>query len=147
MNNQLNTEGTYPAKVNKAELGESSKGTPFVRLDFETPSGEISAWKYCSDRALEYTLKDLKEALSFDGNFANLEQMHGKECSIVTEFEDDDKGQERLRVKFINAKGSGGGSALDENRKASLAAMLSQKAGYGSGGAAAQEEQVEDDPF
>ena len=128
MSKILNAAGTFPATVTAVDLGESSTGKPFVRLDFETEEGEISAWKYCSDAALPYTLRDFEEAFGFDGDFENLDQIKDKPCVIVTDFETDDKGKDRLRVKFINAPGSGKAASLDADKKKSIAQMLSEKA-------------------
>lgn len=101
---KIENPGRYPATVTSAEFGESGTGTPYFNLFFNTESGSIGAWLYLSDKALPYTIKTLREAFNFDGDFDTaVEQVKGKQCSITTDIEDDDKGVEKMRVKFINA--------------------------------------------
>jgi hypothetical protein len=123
---KLTEPGRYAATVTTVEFGESEKkGTPFINLYLNTEAGSIGAWLYLSDAALPHTVKTLRSAFDFDGNFETAdEQIKGKECSITVENEADDKGVERLRVKWINAVSS---SKPIENKESFLKA-LSQKA-------------------
>ena len=102
---KLENPGRYAATIQSAEFGESGSGTPFLNLSINTEDGAyIGAWLYLSEKALPNTVKTLRDAFSFDGNFETaVEQVTGKPCSITVEFEQDDKGNERLRVKWINA--------------------------------------------
>lgn len=102
---KIENAGRYPATVQSAEFGESEKGTPFLNLSLNTDDGAyIGAWLYLSEKALANSVKTLRDAFGFDGNFETvIDQITGKPCSITVEFEADDKGQDRLRVKWINA--------------------------------------------
>lgn len=122
----LNEEGRFVAKVTAAELGESSKGTPFLQLNFETREGSIARRLYLSEAAFDYSFKNLQEVFGFDGDFENLKQLVGKDCSITTENELGDDNKERLVVKWINGIG---GPKMDASARQSLAARLSARAG------------------
>jgi hypothetical protein len=114
-------------------------------LNFETDEGSIAGRVYLSDKAFERSLGVLKECFDFDGNFENLKPLVGQECSITTEFEDDQEGNPRLRVKWINPKG---GPKMDPNAKQSLAAKLSAKAGFAGNGGSGEDTVGDDDtPF
>lgn len=125
----LESEGRFTAKVTAAELGEASTGTPFIQLNFETDEGSIAGRVYLSEKAFDRSLGVLQECFEFDGDFENLDQVIGKECSITTEieeYESNGETKQNLRVKWINPKG---GPKLDPNKRQSLAARLSAKAG------------------
>jgi hypothetical protein len=101
----LNSEGRFDATVKTCELGESQNGTPFIQFGFETTDGDvITAWQYFSAAAQGRTFKVLEEVFEFDINSDETieNQCLGKDCSIVCGFEDDNKGNERLRVQWIN---------------------------------------------
>jgi len=102
---KITEPGRYNATVTSVEFGESDKGTPFLNLYFNSDAGTIGAWLYCSDAALPHTVKALRSAFEFNGDFETApEQIKGKECSIVVEEEAGDDGVPRLKVKWINAK-------------------------------------------
>lgn len=105
---KIEAAGRYPAIVKTAEFGESESGKPFLNLYFETDDGQpkhIAGWLYLSEAAFPYTVKTLREAFKFDGNFETaIQQIQGKPCSITVDEEANDKGEPRLRVKFINAR-------------------------------------------
>jgi hypothetical protein len=99
----ISKPGRYAVTVSKAEVGESATGTPYVYLGFDTEAGEhIGAWVYFSDKAFERSLQTLEDALDFDGDFACVDQMIGRPCSIVVE-EHDYQGKTALRVRWINS--------------------------------------------
>jgi len=123
----MNT-GKHNAKVNAADLGEASTGTPFVWLEYQTDEGKIEQRMYCSENAMPYTIDNLKNAFDFDGDFHNLDQLLGMECVIVVAEEEDDKGNTRLRVKFVNPPQR----ELDQTSKKSLAERLNAVARGGS---------------
>lgn len=137
----LEEEGRFAAKVTAAALGESSKGSPFVQLNFETDEGSIARRLYLSEAAWDYSFKNLQEVFEFDGDFENLKQLVGKECSITTEHELGVDDKERLVVKWINGTG---GPKMDPNARQSLAARLSAKAGVKKSPKATTED---DSPF
>ena len=140
----LTEEGRFPAKVTAAELGESSKGTPFVQLNFETDEGSIARRLYLSEAAWDYSFRNLQEVFEFDGDFENLKQLVGKTCSITTENELGDDDKERLVVKWINGTG---GPKLDPSKRQSLAARLSARAGVKPKAKPAATEETEEEPF
>lgn len=124
----IKSPGRYTATVQSAELGQSAeKGTPFLALLCQTEQGEdLTAFLYLSDAAFERTTKTLREVFGFDNDFETVvEQVTGKECSIVVEAEEYE-GKERMRIKWVNPVGGGAGKPLEN--AGSLLAQLSAKA-------------------
>lgn len=105
---KLNKTGRFTAKVTKVQLGQAQTGTPFFQFSFDTPDGFISGWLYLSEAAKENTIRRLKEVFGI-GNDARqwISEMENKECDITVEAGKDDKGNDRLEVKFINPVGGG----------------------------------------
>ena len=94
--------GDYTATVSKAEFGESKNGTPFLALNFKVADDTIIGWLYLSDAALPHSVKALKDAFNFNGDFESaVSQVEGKPCRIVVEI-DSYEGKEKAKVKFIN---------------------------------------------
>jgi hypothetical protein len=93
----------YAVTVKAAEFGETKTGTPYLSLEFSTEAGEtITGWLYLSEKALANSVKTLRDAFGFDGDFETvIEQVVSKPCSITVELEEYE-GKERLRVKWIN---------------------------------------------
>jgi len=108
---KITEPGDYSVTVQTVEIGESSKGTPQIYLFFVTdtdPSDSIAGWLYLSPKALPHTVKALREAFDFDGDFENLEaQVKDKPCSITVKLEQDQSGNEQPRVQWINKAGGG----------------------------------------
>lgn len=125
----IKVPGRYLATVLDAQFGESEKGTPFLQLSFETDDNcHISSWHYLSEAAFPYTLKTLQDAFEFDGDFHHVvAQVKGKECSIVCEYETDDEGKERMKVKWVNAPRSA--PKAIENQQSFLAALTAKAKG------------------
>lgn len=100
---KIENPGRYAATVTSAEFGESNNGTPFLALSFSTEEGgAITGWLYLSEKALPNSVKTLRDAFLFDGDFETvIDQVTGKPCSITVETEEYD-GKERLRVRWIN---------------------------------------------
>lgn len=105
----INTAGRHAVKVTSCEFGESGKSKPYVAFDFRREDGHTLVGfltlvdKGDPNKISEFTLKTLREVFAFDGNFETLpDQAVGKDCSIVTEFEADEQGKDRLRVRYIN---------------------------------------------
>jgi hypothetical protein len=124
----IKNPGRYTATVKTAELGQSAeKGTPYLSLLCKTAEGdELTAYLYLSDAAFERTTKTLREVFGFDNNFETIvEQVTGKECSIVVEAEEYE-GKTRMRVKWVNTVSGSSGKPLEN--AGSLLAQLSAKA-------------------
>jgi len=101
---KIATADRHEVTVKDAVFGESPNGTPFVELAFENDKGEsITGWLYLSEAAFKNSLKTLRMAFGFNGDFETLPtQVANKRCAITTEFEEYN-GEERLKVKWINA--------------------------------------------
>tara|TARA_R110000772_G_scaffold83288_9_gene176147 strand:+ start:4861 stop:5331 length:471 start_codon:yes stop_codon:yes gene_type:complete len=100
--------GRYSATAETISLGQSDNtGTRFIEILFKTSEPEsefISCRRYLTDKTVENLAKELNEAFGFNGNLGTLEeQLRGKTVSIVCEEEDDDQGNPRMRVKWINS--------------------------------------------
>lgn len=104
--------GRYDAKILSAELTEASTGTPQVAIALEVEnseefSGELITWfGFLSEKAFPFTLKALR-AIGFIGSdITAIETQKLMPASIVVEM-DEWEGQERPKVKWLNARGSG----------------------------------------
>lgn len=120
---KLENPGKYPAIVTATEFGESSNGTPFLKLSFSTDQGPIDGWLYLSEKALPNTVRTLRDAFEFGGDFEKIEAINGKPCSITVEAEEYE-GKERLKVKWINSPRS----SKPIDNQASFLKALSAKA-------------------
>jgi hypothetical protein len=100
---QIKEAGDYASKVITSEFGQSNSGTPFFTMEHVNDDGDtIRSWLYLSDEALPYTIKTLRDAFNFDGNFETLcDQVNQKDCRIVVKIEEYE-GKERAKVQFIN---------------------------------------------
>ena len=126
----INSAGRHAVTTKQVQLGQSGTGTPFVQLLFENEKGEvITGWLYLSENSFERTVQVLREAFSFNNNFDDVvSQVEGKRCSIVCENETYN-GKETLKVKWVNAEGSGGGApAKPLSNQSELMKELSAKA-------------------
>jgi hypothetical protein len=129
MPNKINTVGRHAAIVQAAEFGETEKGTPYLCLTFagdaSTTEGTQYGYLYLSEKALANSVKTLRDAFGFDGNFETVvEQIVEKPCAITNESEEYE-GKERVKVKWINAPRS---SKPIENQSAFLKALSAKAA-------------------
>lgn len=104
--------GRHKATVIAATVGESSeKKTPGVFIDFQLEEGgTIRGTLWLSDRAYERSLNTLREVFAFNDDFESIgAKLEGRACSVVIEFEEDQKepGKFWPRVKWINPVGAG----------------------------------------
>jgi hypothetical protein len=101
-------EGTYRARALDAALGETSKGTEQVGVQFELldhPGTSITWWGYFSDKTMASTIKALRTC-GWEG--ADLEDLSGiekNEVQLVIQHETDDKGVTRAKVRWVNGTG------------------------------------------
>ena len=125
---QIKEAGDYAVKVITSEFGQTETGTPFFTLEFANDDGDtIRGWLYLSDKAFPYSVKALKDAFGFDGDFETLpDQVNQKDCRIVVQLEEYE-GKERAKVQFINNI-NGGYKAKTLEGGTSFLKQLSEKA-------------------
>ena len=139
------TPGRHTVKIAGTTLSTTSTGKEQIVIRFQNQAGDyISAYRYFSDRALEYTAKDLK-ALGWDPdqNGWEIDRLHesdvllGAPAEIVVTTETYN-GSETLKVKFINAPGGGGGlpGAMSTEEARGFASMLRSRLGVSAAPAA-----------
>ncbi|WP_043588467.1 hypothetical protein [Geminisphaera colitermitum] len=104
----LQEKGQFPATASNTQFGQSDTGSEFIQITFTTDEHEtITAWRYLTPAAFEYTVQNLREVFGIDNDAEKWpSQIDGKRCSIVTEFEQYD-GKDRLKVRYINTEGGG----------------------------------------
>src|SRR3954466_6748613 len=113
--------GTYRARAVEGALGFTSKGTEQIAVQFTVVEGEqkghyITWYGYFSEKTLERTLESL-EYCGWEGDdVSDLIGLDKNEVTIVVEHEQDEEGQVRARVRWIN---SGGGIAMKERMNVS----------------------------
>lgn len=121
--------GKHKVAIIGTRLGETKDGQLFIEITFGNPDGDtISTQKYTSDKAWEYTERDLKtcgwdaEANGFQFEQFNSEPspILGNEVSITVE-EEEYNGKTRTRVKSINRP------SLTADKAGSLAAQLRER--------------------
>jgi len=106
---KIDTAGLHAVTVSALEIGQSEAGKPYITLNFVRKEDNATAVGFLSltdkndpNKLSEFTFKTLLDAFKFDGDFERInEQVIGKDCSIVTQFEDRN-GKELLRVQYIN---------------------------------------------
>ncbi len=102
---QISIPGRYNAKVETAEIRQSEMtGAYYLYLEFVTDDGEFTSKRlYLSEKAIEYSVKNLNEVFDFDGNFETIaRQLVGAECRIVVAESETEDGKRYLEVRFIN---------------------------------------------
>lgn len=114
---QISISGRYNAKVTLAEIRQSeATGAYYLYLEFATDDGEFSSKRlYLSEKAIEYSVKNLNEVFDFDGDFRTVErQLVGAECRIVVAEAETEDGKRYLEVRYINRMGSRDNTASDD---------------------------------
>ncbi len=102
---QISIPGRYNAKVEIAEIRQSeATGVYYLYLEFVTDDGEFTSKRlYLSEKAIEYSVKNLNEVFDFDGEFSTVErQLVGAECRIVVAEAETADGKCYLEVRYIN---------------------------------------------
>ena len=134
--------GAYTCRVKKpgngwfGEAGE--KQTPFIRIPcFVTDDGdqdgkEIVWTGWITDAAFDRTIETLCKVFpSWDGDMEALNSgafsFAGFDCEIVAESESFE-GKTRIKAKWLNPVGGGGGKEMDGAKVASLISRLGRKA-------------------
>lgn len=119
---------------NNGWFGEAGdNATPFIRIPLQVSKGpqrgeevDYSAW--ISDKAIERTIKNLREVFQWDGDLVALARQVntgpfvGRECSITVEEEEFKPGKFRAVIKWLN--GPDGGNMMAIDRALALARRL-----------------------
>lgn len=132
----LKQPGTYKAKVDKFEMGESRNGHPQMELVFKILEGRfenetIRHWVYFVTPENSKISFDTLKACGWDGVLdGEWNGLGTKAVELVVEFETYN-GTDRLRVKYVNDPDSprGGGKRLDENSKSAFLQTLAALSG------------------
>lgn len=108
-------EGTYRARAVEAALGYTSNDTEQVAIDFELLDEELAGkhitwYGYFTDKTLETTLKSLRTCGWQSDDLSDLSGIDANEVFVVVAHEEDQEGNLRARVRWVNS--SGGGLAL-----------------------------------
>jgi hypothetical protein len=109
-------EGNYRARAVEGALGYTSKGKEQVAIRFTILEGDqagqyLTWYGYFSEKTVERTFESL-EFCGWDGDdLADLSGIDKNEVSIKVEHEQDEQGEVRARIRWIN---SGGGLAMKE---------------------------------
>ncbi len=135
MTQGLIPEGRWRARAMNAELGYTQAGSEQAVVNFSL-SGEQDAdvdhrmvtwWGSFKDKAKPHTIKALLTC-GWDGeDFAEFTGIDTNEVELVIIHEPDLKGQDRHRVRFVNAIGAGGAAVrnpLTDDQKRAFAAKM-----------------------
>ena len=124
-------------KPNNGWFGEAGeKQTPFLRIPCVVQGGpqagrEITYSAWLSDAAFDRSITTLSEAFGWDGNLVALEggqfSFAGLQCEISAEAEAYN-GETRVKAKWLNPVGGGGGEKLAAEKVSGLIARLGSKA-------------------
>ena len=119
--------GKYRAKVLDWDFGRSGKGTPYIAVRFEIPSGDTITWfGYFTRAALERTVESLRYCgwIGHDINRMREDGMGSKEPEIVVEHEEYE-GKVRARVQWVNSGvGPAGTGSMGEDELRAFAAEM-----------------------
>ena len=123
--------GTYRAKLLDKQLCEAKTGTSQIALSFEVVEGphageHITDFASLTDKALKYTIEKLRATGWRGVDLTQLESAGSAECYIVVQSEEY-QGQQRLRVRFVNALDRAGPAmpgSMDAAKQKALAAKL-----------------------
>ncbi len=133
--------GKFSARPTGAELGISGGGTNQIGIAFELLDGpdagqSITAYRYFSDAAVKYALKDMRTCgwLGDDvGNLASIGADGNLVVQLVIEHEDftNNEGETKTsaKVKWINSLSIGGvqmKSVMDAGQRATFAQRMKQ---------------------
>jgi hypothetical protein len=102
----ISVPGKYNATVSLAQIRKGEAGNYYLHAEFQTDEGEfISRRFYLTDKAMEYSIKNLNEVFDFDGDFKTVEeQITGKACRIVVADVISDDNKHYLECRFVNRR-------------------------------------------
>lgn len=120
----------YSARAVAGDLGETKAGQPQVAINFEITEGEQRGerapwYGHFTDKTTESTILALRVCGWRGDDLADLSGISDNEVEIVVEPEKDLEGNDRIKVRWVNAPGGVAlAKKLDEPKKASFAAMM-----------------------
>jgi hypothetical protein len=106
----MNGQRRYAARAKTWGLGETSKGTEQIAVEFEILTEEaefnhITWFGYFSDKTFERTIESLRHCGWTGHDLTDLTGLDANEVELVIEDEDDEDGNPRARVRWVNRKG------------------------------------------
>jgi hypothetical protein len=109
-------EGKFKARAVDGALGKAGTGNEQIAIDFVFLEGEpegqhITWYGYFSEKAVEYTLEALEHCGWQGEDLSDLTGIDRNEVYLVIQHEEDQQGQLRARVRYVN---EAGGIALKE---------------------------------
>jgi hypothetical protein len=124
-------EGTYLARVVKGELGETKKGAVQAAIEFEfedeaVRGQRITSYKHFTDKALKYTVAELRTCGHTGDDLSDLSMLGGQEVRLVIAHETYE-GKTSAKVKFINSASGGLKSKLEPDRAKTWAETMKAK--------------------
>jgi hypothetical protein len=126
-------EGTYRARGVEAALGYTANEKEQVAVEIELiDDGEhggkrLTWYGFFTDKTTETTLKALRTLGWAGDDLSNLAGIDANEVDVVIAHEEDQEGHLRVRVRWINALGSGGlqlKTRMDEGQAAAFAERM-----------------------
>lgn len=104
--------GTYKARAYDAALGVSSKGTEQIAVAFRVTEGDyagqsITYYGFFSEKTVDRTLESLRHMGWTGDDLTSLDGIDANEVEIVVDHEEDQQGEMRARVRWVNKPGSG----------------------------------------
>lgn len=141
-------EGTFKARATEGALGWTSKGkeqiaVSFVLLEGDAEGSQITWYGYFSDKTQDRTIESLRVCGWQGDDLSDLTGIDANEVWLVIEHEENDQGEVRARVRWVNG---GGGVQMKEPMAADQAkafaarmkgAVMAQRSKSGGGAAAA----------
>jgi hypothetical protein len=121
--------GTFKARATEAALGTTSKGGEQVAVNFQILEGEaqgqfVTWWGYFTEKTTERTLESLEHCGWQGDDLNDLAGIDRNEVYLVIEHEQDQQGELRARVRWVNAAG---GIAMQNRMAPADAASFAQR--------------------
>ena len=130
--------GKYRAKPTEAGLGftkgneDGSNKKECVAVRFEVTEGELQGegitwYGYFTDKAVEYTMVNLRTCGWTGDDLADLSSINGSADVVIVLVEEEFNGETSLKVKYINDPNSGGlmlNAPMDEAARKTVAAKM-----------------------
>lgn len=126
-------QGRYRAKAVDWELGVAGTGTEQIAIRFELLDDEqhrtIIYYGYFTDGALKWTLQTLRNCGWEGVDLDDLTGLDSEEVSITVEHEEDQNGEIRAKVGWVNKEGGGPmmTNTIDGKDKKSFAKRMKAK--------------------